>query len=236
MEIVHSETTAPTGPTGCTGPTGRRGPRGHHGCMGFPGWPGTDGPRGPVGPTGPGGAQIGGTGIGNVVVYDPLTKNSYYSAIAKTSENSILPTVDNTFSLGATDLRWKELYIGPGTIDIAGPTGSTVPGQIGSNLSGIVYTQYGFASPFLNVGPNPSPLAPLGTVGGWQISGTGPTGPDQPFNDLVAQLISPGGEGLTGPIYSLIFGKSGSTGGHRTHRFHRLHWSSWLCRQHGSNW
>ena len=99
--------------------------------------------------------------------------------------------------------------MGPGSLNIAGPTGSDVDATIGSNLSGIAYSQFGFATPFLNVGPNINPLAPLGTVNGWNISGTGPSG--QPFTDLVAQLINTGGSGFTGPAYSLI-NKNGLTG------------------------
>ena len=170
-----------TGQTGPTGPTGRRGPRGCHGYMGFPGppgWPGAQGPSGPTGPQGPAGSlNVGSTGSGNIVVYDPLTDRAFYSDIVRVTDTSILPTQDNIYSLGRTGARWKELYIGPGTIDISGPTGSVNPGQIGSNLSGIVYTQFGFASPFLNVGPAIDPFAPLGTFGGWNISGTGPSGP-----------------------------------------------------------
>ena len=70
------------------------------------------------------------------------------------------------------------------------------------NSSGILYSQKGFATPFLNVGPNINSSAPLGTVGGWQIYATGSTGGY--FTDLRAQLINTSGSGFTGPSYSII--------------------------------
>lgn len=126
------------------------------------------------------------------------------------TNSNLAPLSNNTATLGVTGLRWKDIYIGPGSLNIAGPTGSNTFATIGSNLSGIAYSQFGFATPFINVGPDIDVNAPLGTIGGWQISGTGPTGEN--FTDLVAQLISTGGTGLTGPVYSLIYGKYGPTG------------------------
>jgi hypothetical protein len=73
---------------------------------------------------------------------------------------------------------------------------------IGANLSGYVYTQRGFATPFINVGPDISASAVEGAVGGWKIGPTGPS--NNPSADLVAQQIDPSGGALTGPIYSLI--------------------------------
>ena len=124
--------------------------------------------------------------------------------------SDLIPSETFTYSLGTTGINWKELYIGPGTINIAGPSGSTQSGTIGSNLSGIVYTASGFSTPFINIGPSINEFAPLGTIGGWAISGTGPTGSN--YTDLVAQLISTGGSGLTGPVYSLLSSTTGPTG------------------------
>jgi hypothetical protein len=124
---------------------------------------------------------------------------------------NIVPTQSNLFTLGLTGNRWKEVFIGPGSINIAGPTGESFA-TIGSNLSGIAYSQLGFVTPFINIGPNINDLAPLGTIGGWNIFGTGPTG--EYFTDLRAQLINTGGTGFTGPSYSLIYnnGDTGPTG------------------------
>ena len=120
---------------------------------------------------------------------------------------NILPTESNTYSLGATGASWKEIYIGPGSINIAGPVGSANPATIGSDLQGIVYTEGGFATPFINIGPA---IETTQAVGGWKIFGTGPTGPGfQAPTDLLAQINTPSGP--TGPVYSLL-GRTGATG------------------------
>jgi hypothetical protein len=121
--------------------------------------------------------------------------------------NNFLPTTSNTLSLGATGLRWAEIYMGPGTLNIAGPSGSTAQATLGSDQNGIAYTQSGFSTPFINVGPAISPN--IGAIGGWTIASTGPSG----TSDLIAYLHSPspGYTGYTGP-YSLIYGRTGITG------------------------
>lgn len=172
--------------------------------------------NGPTGPTGP--VSILGGGTGSLLLNG--TGGVYYSEILTAKSNqlditgNLVPTVSNTFTLGYTGSRWKEIFIGPGSLNIAGPTGA-IPATIGANLAGIAYSQYGFATPFLNIGPSINELAPLGTVGGWNIFGTGPTGGN--FTDLRAQLINTGGSGFTGPSYSLIYnngytGEAGPTG------------------------
>jgi len=99
--------------------------------------------------------------------------------------------------------------MGPGTLNIAGPIGSTASATLGSDNAGIAYTESGFATPFINVGPAINPIS--GAVGGWNISSVGPCGGTA--IDLVAQLNSPPGyTGLTGGPYSLLFGKTGATG------------------------
>jgi len=176
------------------------------------------GTTGPVGSTGPKGdsLSIGYTGItGNVVVYDGLNvyenKNINFSNNAITISNNLIPSETNVFSLGSIESKWKDFYVGPGTINIQGPIG-TVEATIGSDIAGVVYTEYGIASPFFNLGPNIGALS--GAVGGWQISGvfpkgqTGNTGFIYP-TDLIAQVNTP--TGLTGQSYSLI-NSSGPTG------------------------
>jgi hypothetical protein len=200
-----------TGSHGATGPTGRscRGPTGPPGSAS-----GITGPTGAIAVLGPGTGAVLLNGVDGIYYSDILTSNVEEVDIA----GNFVPTISNTFTLGYTGSRWKDIYIGPGSLNIAGPTGS-IPATIGSNLAGIAYSQFGFVTPFLNVGPNIDQLAPLGTVGGWQIYGTGPTGTF--FTDLVAQLINTGGTGLVGPAYSLLFnnGYSGNTGhtGHTGH-------------------
>jgi hypothetical protein len=124
---------------------------------------------------------------------------------------NFIPIDGNKYSLGATGASWRELFVGPGTINIEGPVGATTRATIGSDLQGTAYSQFGFASPFYNVGPA---IETNQAVGGWKIFSTGPTGAADPFvapTDLVAQVNTPSGP--TGPIYSLIFGKYGPTGG-----------------------
>ena len=207
---------ASIGPKGETGYPGIQGPTGATGrsCRGPTGPPGsTSGLTGATGPAGD--ANISGPGTGSILLRNG--SSIYYSDIATMDEEAmnisgnIIPNLSNVYTLGLTGSRWREIFMGPGSLNISGPTGS-VPATIGSNLSGIAYSQFGFATPFLNVGPNINPLAPLGTIGGWQIYGTGPSG--GAFTDLVAQLINTGGSGLQGPAYSLLFnnGYTGATG------------------------
>ena len=157
---------------------------------------------------------IGGEGFGNVLVTDPITKEVInYSNLLLTSNNEVIsssnfiPSINNTFSLGNLNNRWKEIYVGPGTINISGPLDTDALATLGSDENGVAYTQFGFASPFLNVGA--SELTP-GVVGGWKISTTGEQ--STPSYDLVAQEIDIGG-GPSGPIYSLLSrGEQGATG------------------------
>lgn len=124
---------------------------------------------------------------------------------------NFIPSETNTFSLGTIDKKWSDLFMGPGTIFLVGPSGSTNPATIGTDLAGVAYSKYGFAAPFLNVGPAISGTA---AVGGWQIGPTGTIG--QAGFDLVAQQIVEAGltGALTGPVFSLINrqGSTGSTG------------------------
>ena len=124
----------------------------------------------------------------------------------------IMPGLDNTYSLGATGMRWKDISMGPGTLNISGP--SNVWGTIGTDQNGIVYTKHGFATPFINVGPALDSLDP-GAIGGWVIGPTGTYG--SPDYDLIVQQKSLGAgvpAGLQGPIYSLTkpAGTTGSAG------------------------
>jgi hypothetical protein len=198
----------PAGPTGASavgpqGPTGSAGPAG-----------GPTGTQGPTGPPGNVGLLLPGTG--SVLVKDG--DDAHYSNTLVVTDTQVdissdfVPTLSNVYTLGLTGARWKDIYIGPGSLNIAGPTPSSVPATIGSNLAGLAYSQFGFATPFINIGPAINSLVPQGTVGGWNIFGTGPTG--SYFTDLRAQLISTGGSGFTGPSYSLIYnnGYTGNTG------------------------
>jgi hypothetical protein len=105
-------------------------------------------------------------------------------------------------------LFWKDLYLGPGTITLEGPPGSTAIATIGMDLAGNVYTQSGFVAPSIVVGPA---VASSGTTGGFKIQSAGITGD---LYDLTAtQNVNTVGGGLTGPTYSLIDVVRSITGG-----------------------
>jgi hypothetical protein len=98
------------------------------------------------------------------------------------------------------------MFVGPATINIAGPAGSGVEGTIGTDSAGLIYTEGGFASPSIIVGPAiVAGSTTVGAVGGWELSVTGSsTGTNY---DLVAQQnVNTAFGGLTGPVYSLIQG------------------------------
>ena len=206
-----------TGPIG-TGPTGSIGLTGPTGSTGITGPTGSIGLTGPTGPQGPG---ANGFGTGTVLVKNPEDGINYYNTNLSLKENYIeisgnfVPTLTNTYILGATGFTWKDIYMGPGSLHISGPEGSAAVATIGSDLAGVVYTENGIASPFLNIGPY---IGQNGAVGGWQIYGItepGPTGTFVPPVDLVAQLNTP--QGLTGPVISLmnknaLTGPTGSRG------------------------
>jgi hypothetical protein len=103
---------------------------------------------------------------------------------------NLVPSANNTFSIGATGAAVKEVIIGAGTVFI-GPNGS-----IGNDPNGIIYTSQGFASPTIVLGATiPGATGPVG--GGVRMSLTGPTGPIQ-----YQQVNTIGG--VTGPVYNLI--------------------------------
>jgi hypothetical protein len=149
-------------------------------------------------------AVTGGTGLS----YVPNGRGMYI-------DGDFVPTKNNTYSLGLTGAIWKSINMGPGTLNIQGP--GQVIGTLGTDQNAIVYSQYGFATPFINIGPGIDVIDDVGAIGGWVIGPTGTLG--QPGYDLIAQQKTPGlglPAGLTGPIYSLTransTGATGSTG------------------------
>ncbi len=195
------------GPTGVTGATGSTGSTGSTGATGVTGATGASFTF-----TGPTGAVLyyDGSGVaGNSsFVYAPSVGGATGSLQV---DGNLVPTTSLAFSLGAAGARWSSIFVGPGTIDLGGPPGYT-PATIGADQNGIVYTQYGFATPFINIGPSQNPLD-AGSIGGWQVGPTGTIGTDN--YDLIAQQKLPGiSGGLTGPAYSLILnpGPTGETG------------------------
>ena len=195
--------TGPTGMTGATGPTGETGSTGSTGETGPTGSTGETGPTGPTGPTLP----ITSAGTGSILVNNAGTV--YDSNVFEITTNvggtgtitvngDMIPGLNNVYTLGQTGgNRWKEVYVGPGSLNIAGPPGYN-DATIGTDDNGIAYSQHGFATPFINIGPNESiPKA----VGGWRIGPTGTQG--IAGYDLIFQENNTSGV-LTGPQYSLL--------------------------------
>ena len=71
--------------------------------------------------------------------------------------------------------------------------GSTL---VGTDQQNLAYTQYGFATPFINIGPA---ISSPGAIGGWHVGPTGTVGSNY---TLIAQENTPSGR--TGPIYTLL--------------------------------
>jgi len=160
-----------------------------------------------LGTTGPTGSVLFSNGNGKLLSSDTFTVGETAVNIGK----DLVPTSDALYNLGATGFRWGEIFMGPGTINIAGPSGSDANGLIGTDNNSIIYTQRGFATPFINIGPSEDVLLAPGLIGGWRVGPTGTIG--QAEYDLVAQAIDPTG-GAIGPTYSLInrVGPTGPTG------------------------
>ena len=181
--------------------------------QGTQGPPGPEGPAGPQGPPGPAsGLQNISSGSGSMLVNNPPgTSSIFYSDALQVSTFStttstavylnrdLLPYSSLAFTLGSSNLRFRDAFIGPGTLNIAGPVGFPGVATLGSDNQGVAYTEFGFATPFMNVGA--SQLIPKAS-GGWQIGASGTQGTDS--FDLIAQENKTDGSGLTGPIYSLI--------------------------------
>lgn len=145
---ISISTTGPQGITGPTGPTGATGEKGRYTVSetepvnpqvgdawfksstaqmylrydGF--WVETStsylGPTGATGPQGPQGPAI------------DLTSVS----------SNIIPTTTNTYTLGSTTKRWKDVYIGPGTINI---TDSVTGNNAGITISNSIFQINGIA-------------------------------------------------------------------------------------------
>jgi hypothetical protein len=194
--ISHIHTTLAAIPA-----VGPQGPTGYTGYTGYTG-PGSIGPTGVVQYSNGNGGFLGDTGF----TYTPgVTGNVRI-------QGDLLPYSDTVYDLGATGSRWKSVYIGPGTINIAGPTGTSVVATIGSDENAIAYAKSGFATPFINIGPAVSTPLNEGNIGGWVIGPTGTQGATG--YDLFAQQKTVGAAfpaGLTGPTYSLILNPSPKT-------------------------
>jgi hypothetical protein len=133
---------------------------------------------------------------------------------------NLVPQTTLTTTLGYSNKRWKDIYMGPGTLNVSGP--GNVNATLGTDQNAIMYTQFGFATPFINIGPSILAIDDPGAIGGWVMGPTGTLG--QPGYDLILQQKLPGAlvpAGLTGPIFSMTkiaatgptgYGATGPTG------------------------
>lgn len=127
-----------------------------------------EGPTGPVGESGISIEYFGFTGMtASMLVYPTETlgitgaTGIYYSNAIEyvnpgTTANphfivtgDFLPSETNKYSLGKVGSTWSEIVVGPGTIVFTTETGSTALASIGANIAGIVYTENGFATPYI---------------------------------------------------------------------------------------
>lgn len=187
----------------------------------------------PTGDTGPTGADFQYSGPTGAVLFYDGTEVTGSTGLTYTPTDTggtggmviagdILPSQSNVFNLGATGLRWAEVFMGPGTLNIEGPSGSNA--TLGSDLGGVAYTAKGFATPFITIGPSiADPIQP-GAIGGWKVGPTGTIGTNG--YDLVAihsdasgTIYGPtGGVSILNPLHPVNFTGSntgpsmGSTG------------------------
>lgn len=94
-----------TGLTGTKGNSGLPGTKGDTGLTGATGTKGDKGDKGLTGATGSTGA-MGATGSAGVCTY------------VETLVTNILPSRDNIYNLGSSSFRWKELYLGPNSLNM----------------------------------------------------------------------------------------------------------------------
>jgi hypothetical protein len=142
--------------------------------------------------------------MGNIVVYsDASAAYSYYVSIDQSG--NVVPTgTTNTQTLGYPDHRWRDVYVGPGSLNILSPNGSNTA-TLGADNNGIAYTESGFSTPFINLGPEVS--AEAGLLGGWRIDASNLNATTGLYTDLYATQIDDSGNLQNTPI-SLLANKT----------------------------
>jgi hypothetical protein len=102
---------------------------------------------------------------------------------------NLVPDSSLTYDLGDNTNRWKSMYVGPGTINFLGNTG-TATATIGVNQLGFVYTPQGFTTPIANLGAKETGN-PLVLSGGWAFT-------SDTINNSIIYELTEGGIGITG--------------------------------------
>jgi hypothetical protein len=114
-------------------------------------------------------------------------------------DGDFIPTETNKYNLGNITQHWRELFVGPGSINLIGET--NISATIRLNNDNIAFFSTGVSVPDMNIGPIVNDI--YGTIGGWHIGVTG--NPLDSTYDLIAQQnVTTAPYGQTGPIYSLI--------------------------------
>ncbi|MEN9737916.1 MAG: hypothetical protein RJA26_1149 [Actinomycetota bacterium] len=116
------------GPTGATGPAGSPGPTGATGKTGKTGATGATGAQGATGATSATGAtgaqgETGATGAtGETGATGATGPMGACTADLAAITGDLVPSIDNTYTLGTAAFRWKGLQLGPGTLYIQDQT------------------------------------------------------------------------------------------------------------------
>ena len=113
LKEVNSSSSDITSGTCIDGTNGTDGAQGSAGPSGAPGANGTNGAEGAQGSVGPSGAP-GTNGTNGTNGVDGVCNASTLASIS----GNVVPAVDNFYTLGLPDYRWKSLQLGPGTIYI----------------------------------------------------------------------------------------------------------------------
>ena len=113
LKEVNSSSSDNTSGTCIDGTNGTDGAQGSAGPSGAPGANGTNGAEGAQGSVGPSGAP-GTNGTNGTNGVDGVCNASTLASIS----GNVVPAVDNYYTLGLPDYRWKSLQLGPGTIYI----------------------------------------------------------------------------------------------------------------------
>ena len=124
------------------------------------------------------------TVTGNTILGDAATDTITFNARVA---SNIIPATDNTYDLGTSALRWKDIYVGPGSFNITSTTGTSGSGA-DYTLGQIAFTGTNLKLATSAVGS--------GAAGSLQLTTGSNTGINIDTNGLV-------GIGTTAPVYLL---------------------------------
>jgi hypothetical protein len=130
-----------SGTSGATGTSGTSGTSGNSGSSGTSGNSGTSGSSGSSGNNGSSGTSGGGASLNTGSAY-PITSSWSRKAVTAsyltTISQSLIPAKNNTYSLGTSDVRWKDIYVSTGSLYIGDVKLSTSASIVFANALPIV--------------------------------------------------------------------------------------------------